>query len=52
MSYADERYRKPPTLADADALRAIRRDVEIRKLMRDLIAALASLYTTPPDGQS
>lgn len=47
---AAERYARPPTLADADAIRAIKRELETRRLLRELVAALAGLYRTPPDG--
>jgi len=50
-SFEHERYRRPPTIADADALRAIRRQAEIRRLLAELVAALASLYTTESDPQ-
>ena len=49
-NFEAERYRRPPTLADADALAWARRQAEIRRLVADLIAALASLWTTEPDG--
>ena len=39
-----ERYKQPPSLAEADALRAIKRELEIRRLLTELIATLASLY--------